>query len=723
MDSQTSEKVIHALLSEVERLKQPPPFSPTPVSGHIGDEKMKAVVQSEWGDSSKLKFMTVPKPKPMVSQVLIRVVAAGLNPVDWKVREGYLKGMTPMMGGRLSSGVVLGWECAGVVEAVNWGDASGLKVGDRVFARPENEDWGCYAEYAIASTKAVAKMPDSMGFEEAAAVPLAGLIAYQALFNLGNLQKGQHVLVHAGSGGVGGFAIQLAVAKGAIVSTTCGARNIEYCKGLGATTVVDYKTQDFSVIVKDVDLVLNMTGSETATKSLACMKNGGNLISIDGGPDEALCKAKSITFKSLFVAPDGKELAEIAALIDAGKVTVEIDKTFPLAEAAAAQDHIKKGGNRGKSVLICAEGAVRHSPRFQQTMLRVKDPKVSVPFYKKNFDMKLVHWVDFPQWKFAVYFLERQREGQTSPECTMEKTSAECEKHINNMTGACVELTHNHGTESDDSFSAWSGNTGRDAGKPGDVNYAEEPAARGFGHIAFNCDDVYAATDKLMANGVKFQKKPDEGNMKGLAFALDPDGYWVEIARRAPIFKEPNDYWNLSQTMLRVKDGNKSRAYYEEHFGMTCVRQMDMPKWKFSLIFMVSATQDELRAAFDAQSPEEQASCGGPWENFDPTKSNEMTKTLWNVCLELTWNHGTETDPNFKVHDGNADPQGFGHIGFLVDNLDAACETMEQKGVVFKKKPSGGNMRGLAFAYDPDGYWVEIIDRKSPSYSGVCANY
>jgi lactoylglutathione lyase len=370
---------------------------------------------------------------------------------------------------------------------------------------------------------------------------------------------------------------------------------------------------------------------------------------------------------------------------------------------------------------LLAKGApALTNPRFQQTMLRIKDPKVSVPFYINNFGMTLIHWIDFPQWKFAVYFLERQREGQTSPPCTMEKTSVECEAYCNNMQGAVVELTHNYGTESDPDFKVWNGNTGKDGGKPGDANYAEEPAARGLGHIAFNCDDVYEATEKLLANGVAFQKKPDEGRMKGLAFALDPDGYWIELVRRqAGIYKE---YYNLSQTMLRVKDGPASRKFYEENLGMTCIRQMDFPQWKFSLIFMVSATEAELEAAFNTQTAEVQAEAGGSWANFDPTKPNEMTKVLWNVCFELTWNHGTESDPNFKVHDGNGEPQGFGHIGFTMDNLDVACAAMEAKGVQFKKKPSDGNMRGIAFAYDPDGYWVELIDRKA-TFAGTAANY
>jgi len=366
--------------------------------------------------------------------------------------------------------------------------------------------------------------------------------------------------------------------------------------------------------------------------------------------------------------------------------------------------------------------ALAYRPTMQQTMLRVKDPKISIPFYEKNFGMKLIHWIAFPQWKFTVYFLERQREGQTSPECTLEKATVESEKYLNNMSGVALELTHNHGTEDDPSYKVWNGNTGQDAGEPGSANYAEEPKARGFGHVAFNCDDVYAATDKLLANGVKFQKKPDEGRMKGLAFALDPDGYWLELVRRSPIFGGPANEYNFSQTMLRVKDGPKSLAFYRDVLGMTCLRNLNLGS--FSLMFMVTADEAELKAAFDAQTDEVKkgAAADGTWATFDPSLPNEMTKTLWNHCLELTWNHGTENDPDFKVHDGNAQPQGFGHIGFLVDGIDAACTAMEGAGVAFKKKPSDGNMRGIAFAYDPDGYWIELIDRTA-TFSGVCANY
>ena len=200
-------------------------------------------------------------------------------------------------------------------------------------------------------------------------------------------------------------------------------------------------------------------------------------------------------------------------------------------DTASTRPSLRRGDSARHAVPLC----------HARVMLRIKSPAVSVPFYEKNFGMKLVHWISFPQWKFSVYFLERQREGQTSPECTLEKATVDSERYLNNMSGVALELTHNHGTEDDPDFKVWNGNTGRDAGEPGTPNYADEPKARGFGHIAFNCDDVYAMTDKLVANGVNFQKKPDEGRMKGLAFALDPDGYWIELVRRALLSLGPCD--------------------------------------------------------------------------------------------------------------------------------------------------------------------------------------
>lgn len=353
----------------------------------------------------------------------------------------------------------------------------------------------------------------------------------------------------------------------------------------------------------------------------------------------------------------------------------------------------------------------KFNPRFQQTMLRIKDPKVSVPFYEKNFGMKLVHKADFPQWKFSVYFLELPREGQSVPGAPY---NVESEKYCFSMEGTTLELTHNHGSESDPDFSVWNGNTGADASGP---LQKDTPAFRGFGHIAFNTDDVYAACEKLEKEGVQFQKKPDEGKMKGLAFALDPDGYWIELVKRTEgIWKGE---YNLSQTMIRVKDGPATVKFYTEKLGMTVVRERHFPEWKFSLFFLASLSEAEKKEILEKLPKEEVERMGG---EIRGDVENTITKVMWQPALELTWNHGTEKDEDFKVHDGNAQPQGFGHLGYLVDDLDGICAGLEADGVPFKKRPAEGNMRGIAFVYDPNGYWVELVERGA-TFAGVAGNY
>merc|ERR1712129_94094 len=167
-------------------------------------------------------------------------------------------------------------------------------------------------------------------------------------------------------------------------------------------------------------------------------------------------------------------------------------------------------------------------------------------------------------------------------------------------------------------------------------------------------------------------------------------------------------------TMMRVKDGWTSVDFYMKHFGMKLIRVLEMPQYGFTNFFLASMTDEEYHAAIKALPSEEKP--------FDPKIANSMTRMIWNQTLELTWNHRTEHDPNFKVHDGNSKPQGFGHIGFLVDNLIDACMQMEANGVEFKKRPHEGKMQGIAFAYDPNGYWIELIGRNA-TFAGVCNNY
>jgi len=245
----------------------------------------------------------------------------------------------------------------------------------------------------------------------------------------------------------------------------------------------------------------------------------------------------------------------------------------------------------------------------------------------------------------------------------------------------------------------------------------------GFGHIAFNTDDVYAACDKLEKAGVTFKKRPDEGRMKGLAFAYDPDGYWVEIVKRSEANKIAN-YFNFSQTMLRIKDPTKSIPFYEA-FGMTVVRQKNYGD--FSNFFLASSPNVDTSIDYSSLSDDEAKArlsmMFGPvsslvcyfvlymfWYMFLIISVHFDTRTI--KILELTHNHGTENDGDFKHYNGNEEGrEGFGHIGFLVDDVYAACDKIREMGYGFRKEPDGGSMKGLAFAYDPDGYSIEIIKR------------
>lgn len=219
-----------------------------------------------------------------------------------------------------------------------------------------------------------------------------------------------------------------------------------------------------------------------------------------------------------------------------------------------------------------------HRFSWQQTMLRIKDPLVSVPFYENNFGMKLLHKYDFPQWKFSLYFMITPPAGVTLPE----PGTLEAETYLWNMDYVCLELTHNHGSETDDNFKVNNGNV--------------EPH-RGFGHIAMMTKDVYGACDKMEAAGLKFQKKPNEGKMKGLAFVLDPDGYWIEVISRAPESPVQNEF-TLAQTMLRIKDPVKSLRFYKDILGMDLISKRDFgvgTDWGFSLYFLANLTDEQRK--------------------------------------------------------------------------------------------------------------------------------
>jgi len=332
-----------------------------------------------------------------------------------------------------------------------------------------------------------------------------------------------------------------------------------------------------------------------------------------------------------------------------------------------------------------------HNAWLQQSCLVVKDPNVSVPFYERHFGMRLVHRYDFED--HSTYFLEKPQEKDAAalPDAV---GTPESEKYLWSIEGGTtLELWHTHGTESDPSFKVWSGNEGSDL--PESAPLYRAGVTRGFGHIAFDVPDVYAASEQLERDGVKMHKRPNEGRMKGLAFALDPDGYWIEIVKRhgwdARAF---GAQVSLSQTMLRVKDGPATVRFYRDVLGMELLHHFTIPG-DFTNYFLKSLTKEQ-RALKEVG--------GAAWDRA----------TLWQPCLEITHNHGTENDANFAVHTGHTDPVGFRHIGFLVDDLDACCAAMADLGVPFHKKPADegeGESNQVAFALDPSGYRVKLIQR------------
>ncbi|KAK1759733.1 lactoylglutathione lyase [Echria macrotheca] len=295
---------------------------------------------------------------------------------------------------------------------------------------------------------------------------------------------------------------------------------------------------------------------------------------------------------------------------------------------------------------------------FNHSMIRVKDPKESVKFYE-FLGMKLIKKLEFPEAKFDLYFLGFDAPGAVS-----------AGHNIWDREGL-IELTHNYGTESDPEYKVNNGNS--------------EPH-RGFGHTCVSVDNLQAACKRIEEAGYRFQKKLTDGRMRHIAFVLDPDGYWVEIIGQKPLEEAEGvtttdtATYRMNHTMLRVKDAEKSLKFYQEVLGMTLLRPHD--GGNFTLYFL---------------------GYGG--------KTGAGTADREGL-LELTWNHGTEKDEQFAYHDGNKEPQGFGHICVSVDHLEAACERLEKLKVNWKKRLTDGRMKNVAFVLDPDGYWVEIVQNE-----------
>ncbi|MGO3728601.1 MAG: NADP-dependent oxidoreductase, partial [Enterococcus viikkiensis] len=268
-----------------------------------------------------------------------------VNPIDWKLREGYLAQMMPW-----EFPITLGWDVAGEIAAIG-SEVKNWQVGQKVFSRPETTRFGTYADYTIVDDHLLARKPENVSFEEAAAVPLAGLTAYQGLFAHGQLKAGEKVLIHAGAGGVGIYAIQLAKNAGATVITTASEKNHALLKELGADQVIDYHTTDFSEVLENVDLVFDTMGGEVQAKSFKILNEHGRLISIVSQPDEELANTVAVA-ESIWLQPNGEQLQEIADLMADGKVKSVVGHTYPLTAAGVTEAHELSATHHAKGKIV-----------------------------------------------------------------------------------------------------------------------------------------------------------------------------------------------------------------------------------------------------------------------------------------------------------------------------------------------------------------------------------
>ncbi|MCF0087408.1 NADP-dependent oxidoreductase [Streptomyces jietaisiensis] len=320
----------------------------------MSEHVMRAVTQKEFGGREVLSVEEVARPEPLPTEVLVRVHAAGVNPVDWKTREG--QGMA----GLQSLPLTLGWDVSGVVEEVGFGVTT-LAPGDEVYGMP----WfpraaGGYAEYVTAPARQWARKPASLDHVHAAAVPLAALTAWQILTDTARVRAGQRVLITAAAGGVGHFAVQFARHLGAHVIGTAGAGRHAWLKELGAQETIDYTATRFEEAASDVDVVVDLVGDthdDTSTRALKVLRPDGLLVAVPGGVSPELAaaaRAAGVRATGYLVEPDGPALTTIAGLIDAGEVSVEVADTFPLERAAEAHAQGETGRTRGKLVLTVA---------------------------------------------------------------------------------------------------------------------------------------------------------------------------------------------------------------------------------------------------------------------------------------------------------------------------------------------------------------------------------
>ncbi|MEV7519904.1 NADP-dependent oxidoreductase [Streptomyces sp. NPDC091371] len=308
---------------------------------------MRAVVVSQWGGPEVLTETEIERPVPGLNEILVRVHAAGVNPVDGKTRAS---------GGLITWGEtpIVGWDVSGTVEAVGPG-VTLYSPGDEVYGMPHfPRQAGGYAEYVVGPARHFARKPASLDHVGAAALPLAALTAWQALVDTAGVTAGQRVLVHAAAGGVGHLAVQIAKARGAYVIGTASAGKHELVRELGADEVIDYRTADFEDVVTDVDIVIDSLGGEHGQRSLKVLKPGGHLVTLPSPDDVPAAGAEGVHTGWTLVEPDFRGLVEIAALVEAGKLRPVIDTVLPLAQASKAHEIVEQGRTTGKIVLTVA---------------------------------------------------------------------------------------------------------------------------------------------------------------------------------------------------------------------------------------------------------------------------------------------------------------------------------------------------------------------------------
>jgi NADPH:quinone reductase-like Zn-dependent oxidoreductase len=298
-----------------------------------------------YGGPEVLRYEEVPRPEAGAGEILIKVHAAGVNPVDWKIREGHLKQMANHV-----LPLIPGWDFSGVVESEGPG-AERFEEGDEVFGRGDLLRNGAYAEYLVMREEEIEYKPKSVDHIRAAAIPLASLTAWQSLFEAASIQSGQSVLVHAAAGGVGHLAVQLAKWSGARVIGTASKNNLDFLRELGVDEAIDYQATRFEDVVHKVDVVLDTIGGETQKRSWKVLAKGGILVSIVSQPSQEEADSYGVRQSFVFVRNNATQLAEISDLVDSGLLIPTVETVLPLSEAHHAQELSKAGHTRGKIVL------------------------------------------------------------------------------------------------------------------------------------------------------------------------------------------------------------------------------------------------------------------------------------------------------------------------------------------------------------------------------------